>query len=87
MTSDKEEDDAAARGQGMLPSHYMRRLRPENYSDTADRVDYELGAALLAFHLDTITERNQTHGFEIFCRKLCERVICPKPRRYPATTR
>lgn len=80
MTSDKEEDDAAARGQGMLPSHYMRRLRPENYSDTADRVDYELGAALLAFHLDTITERNQTHGFEIFCRKLCERVICPNLR-------
>lgn len=58
----------------------MRRLRPEVYSDTTDRIDFELDASLLAFHLDTITTRNQTHGFEIFCRKLCERAICPNLR-------
>lgn len=30
-----------------------------------------------------LTERNQTHDFELFCRKLCERTICPNLR--PAT--
>ncbi|MEE9876873.1 MAG: hypothetical protein PBU97_09805 [Stenotrophomonas maltophilia] len=38
---------------------------------------------VLSHHLDTLTERNQTHDFEPFCRKLCERVICPNLR--PAT--
>ena len=33
---------------------------------------------------DSITSRNQTHDFEIFCRKLCERTICPNLK--PATT-
>src|SRR5690606_17969323 len=37
----------------------------------------------LEYLLDTITARNQTHEFEIFCRKLCERTICPNLK--PAT--
>ena len=63
----------------------MRRLRPEYYSDTVDRTIYQLDAPTLAYHLDTITARNQTHAFEIFCRKLCERTICPnlKPSTGP----
>ena len=54
----------------------MRQLRPENYSDTTERTAYLLDAAVFDHHLDTITSRNQTHNFEIFCRKLCERAIC-----------
>lgn len=65
------------------PSAFMRRLRPEYYSDTADRTTYQLDAPTLEYHLDTITARNQTHDFEIFCRKLCERTICPNLK--PAT--
>jgi len=65
---------------GISPSEFMRSLRPEYYSDTADRAAYELDAATLAFQLDTITERNETHDFELFCRKLCERAICPNLR-------
>ncbi len=67
----------------VLPSAFMRRLRPEYYSDTADRTTYQLDAPTLEYHLETITARNQTHAFEIFCRKLCERTICPNLK--PAT--
>jgi hypothetical protein len=55
----------------------MRGLRPEYYSDTADRTMYRLDAGLLEYHLESITSRNQHHDFEIFCRKLCQRTICP----------
>ncbi|MEO8259865.1 MAG: hypothetical protein ABI868_21150 [Acidobacteriota bacterium] len=61
----------------------MRQLRPEFYSDTVDRTTYQLDAPRLEFHLETITARSQTHDFEIFCRKLCERTICPNLK--PAT--
>lgn len=54
----------------------MRQLRPENYSDTTERTSYLLDPAVFGHYLDTITSRNQTHDFEIFCRKLCERAIC-----------
>lgn len=70
---------------GQSPSEFMRQLRPELYSDTSDRTTYLLDAATLEYRLDTITARNQTHDFEIFCRKLCERTICPnlKPSTGP----
>ncbi|UCV05914.1 tetratricopeptide repeat protein [Dechloromonas denitrificans] len=61
----------------------MRQLRPELYSDSTSRTSHRLKPEILSHHLDTITERNQTHDFEIFCRKLCERTICPNLR--PAT--
>lgn len=67
----------------VAPSTFMRQLRPEYYSDTAERTTYQLDAPTLEYHLDTITARNQTHEFEIFCRKLCERTICPNLK--PAT--
>ncbi len=62
------------------PSRFMRELRPEYYSDTQDRVGYRLDTATFDHHLDTITDRNQTHDFELFARKLCERTICPNLR-------
>jgi hypothetical protein len=65
------------------PSQFMRQLRPELYSDSASRDMHQLKAEVLSHHLDTITERNETHDFELFCRKLCERAICPNLR--PAT--
>lgn len=65
------------------PSEFMRQLRPALYSDTSDRTTYLLDATTLEYRLDTITARNQTHDFELFCRKLCERTICPNLK--PAT--
>jgi hypothetical protein len=64
----------------LTPSAFMRQRRPENYSDTTERTSYLLDAAVFDHHLDTITSRNRTHDFEIFCRKLCERAICPNLR-------
>jgi hypothetical protein len=74
---------AEAKKVGLAPSEFMRQLRPELYSDTSDRTAYLLDGATLEYSLDTITARNQTHDFEIFCRKLCERTICPNLK--PAT--
>ena len=64
----------------LKPSQYMRGLRPEYYSDTQNRDAYELDQSTLEYHLDTLTDRNETHDFEIFVRKLCERAICPNLR-------
>lgn len=61
----------------------MRQLRPELYLDTSDRATYLLDAMTIEYCLDAVTARNQTHDFEIFCRKLCERTICPNLK--PAT--
>ncbi|SDC02969.1 hypothetical protein SAMN05216185_101229 [Pseudomonas guariconensis] len=65
------------------PSQFMRQLRPELYSDSSDQFEHGLRAEILSHHLETITDRNETHDFELFCRKLCERTICPNLR--PAT--
>ncbi len=68
--------------QKITPSQFMRELRPEYYSDTKDQVEYLLDTPILEYQLDSITSRNQTHGFEVFCRKLCERTICPNLRAH-----
>lgn len=65
------------------PSAFMRQMRPGLYSDSTSRDQHQLKSEILSHHLDTITERNETHDFELFCRKLCERTICPNLR--PAT--
>ncbi|WP_269621423.1 hypothetical protein [Zhongshania sp. BJYM1] len=70
------------RTEKVSPSQFMRTLRPECYSDTEDRIAYLLDSHTLEYHLDSITSRNQTHDFEIFCRKLCERTVCPNLRAH-----
>lgn len=74
--------DDLAPTQKIFPSQFMRKLRPEYYSDTQDRVAYLLDDPVLEYHLESITSRNQTQDFEIFCRKLCERTICPNLRAH-----
>lgn len=70
----------ASQTERISPSQFMRELRPEYYSDTEDQAAYVLDAPILEYRLDTVTSRNETHGFELFCRKLCERTICPNLR-------
>lgn len=72
--------DSNGDSHGILPSKFMRDRRPEIYSDSTGRTGYELDAAVFDHHLETLTRRNQTHDFETFCRKLCERAICPNLR-------
>ncbi len=66
--------------QGIKPSAFMRQLHPEYFSDSARRPAINLKPNQLEYYLSTITARNQTHDFELFCRKLCERAICPDLR-------
>lgn len=81
MTDDTVEDAGDERERDRIsPSQYMRARRPEHYSDTNDRAAYALDKATFEFHLNSLTSRNETHDFEIFCRKLCERTICPHLR-------
>lgn len=68
---------------GMKPSEYMRIARPELFSDSQGRSAYRLDYAVLDHHLETITSRNQQQAFELFCRDLCSRLICPNLK--PAT--
>lgn len=80
MRDSRSSNEDDAHPAGVLPSAFMRQLRPEIYSDTEGRADYQLDAPLLEYHLETLTQRNQSHDFEIFCRKLCEKAICPNLR-------
>ncbi len=64
----------------LSPSAYLRQRRPELYSDSAQREAYVLDRRVFDHHLDTLTSRNETHDFELFSRKLCERTICPNLR-------
>lgn len=58
-------------------------MRPEYDSDTFERTTYQLDRPVLNYQLESITARKETHDFEVFRRKLCERTICANPR--PAT--
>ena len=81
MTDSASDDsDEALVKTGISPSAFMRKLRPEYYSDTKPDTSSTLSASALEYHLESITSRNQTHEFEVFCRKLCERTICPNLR-------
>jgi hypothetical protein len=75
-----EDGDDGSMPERVLPSAFMRELRPEYYSDTVEHPSYVLSAPVFEYHLESLTSRNQTHDFEIFCRKLCERTICPNLR-------
>jgi hypothetical protein len=58
----------------------MREWRPYLFSDSGRLGAYKLDRSVFSHWLDTLTERNQHKDFEIFCRHLCERVICPNLR-------
>ncbi len=73
--ADGLQDEVQTPKGGLSPSQFMRQLRPEHYSDSKACTNYVLDAPLLEYHLESLTQRNQTHAFEIFCRKLCERAI------------
>lgn len=62
------------------PSEMMRARRPYLYSDSEFTDAYRLSESELSHHLDTLTNRNQHKDFEVFCRKLSERELCPNLR-------
>ncbi len=62
------------------PSEMMRVRRPYLYSDSECTDAYRLSESELSHHLNTLTDRNQHKEFEVFCRKLSERELCPNLR-------
>lgn len=66
----------------MNPNHYspkefLRARRPERFSDSIIEEMNNLDRSILEYHLDTLTNRNQERDFELFCRRIAEREICP----------
>ncbi len=59
------------------PSDFMRVRRPELYSDSVEVEELLLERSRLEYHLDTLTSRNEDKPFEHYCRRLCEKLICP----------
>lgn len=68
MSDDRIEDGAGEpAAERPTPAGFMRKLRPELYSDTVDRPLYVLDRPMLEFQLETMTSRNEHQRFEIFC--------------------
>lgn len=64
----------------LSPGQFIRRRRPELFSDSETVARPLLSQATLEYHLDTLTSRKQETEFEYFCRRLCEKEICPNLR-------
>jgi len=62
------------------PAEYMRRTRPELFSDSVDATESTLDRGYFEYHLETLTSRSQEHAFEKFARRLAEVEICPNLR-------
>jgi len=61
----------------LKPSDFLRKRRPDQYSDSVVKKESNLTSDLLEYHLDTLTNRSQEKEFEHFSRRLCEKVLCP----------
>ncbi|WP_411752817.1 hypothetical protein [Serratia sp. (in: enterobacteria)] len=56
---------------------FLKRRRPERFSDSTIREIGTLDRVVLEHFLSTLNTRNQELQFEDFAKKICEKVICP----------
>lgn len=63
-----------------MPSSYMRRTRPQLFSDSVPEPDIELSRDVLSYHLESLTSQKQEAAFEGFAHRLCEKFITPHLR-------
>lgn len=61
----------------LRPTEFMRARHPELFPDTEIVHEPRLGREVFEYQLETLTTRKQEAEFENFCRRLCEREICP----------
>lgn len=59
------------------PKEFLRRRRPENFSDSVVTEIGVLERPVLEHFLAKLNTRNQELQFEDFAKKLCEKIICP----------
>lgn len=64
----------------LTPSEWMRKRRPNLFSDTYSQEIPQVSRTHFEYQLKTLTSRKQEYQFEHFCRKLAEREICPNLR-------
>ena len=70
----------------MSPQDFLRKRRPNKFSDSVTAQKSNLNRATLENHLLKLTSRNEQDTFEEFAVSLCELEICPniKPNTGPA---
>ena len=59
------------------PKEFLKRRRPEKFSDSSIRETGSLDRVVLEHFLSTLNIRNQELQFEDFAKKICEKIICP----------
>ena len=59
------------------PREFLKKRRPERFSDTLRMDESTLDRALLEYHLEKLTSRGQEKDFELFARHLAQKEICP----------
>jgi hypothetical protein len=59
------------------PSAFMRARRPEQFSDSRMADAPPLEKSFFEYHLETLTSRSDEKSFELFCRRLAQKEICP----------
>jgi hypothetical protein len=64
----------------LSPKEFLRRRRPERFSDTRSAAGPLLDRTTLEYQLETLTSRSQETDFQNFAFKLAQRVICPNLR-------
>lgn len=61
----------------IIPKELLKARRPERFSDSVVQEIPELDTRMFEYHLDTLTNREQSREFENFARKLAQKTICP----------
>jgi hypothetical protein len=56
---------------------FLKRRRPEKFSDSSIRETGCLDRVVLEHFLSTLSTRNQELQFEDFAKKICEKIVCP----------
>ncbi len=59
------------------PSDFLRKRRPEQYSDSVALEEPTLNIPILEQHFLSITGHSEEPSFEYFDRKLLEKEVCP----------
>jgi len=68
---------ASSEQEKFSPREFLRGRRPESFSDTTVEESSTIDRSVLDYHLESLTSRGQEGDFEVFCRRLAEREICP----------
>lgn len=61
----------------LSPGDFLRKRRPERFSDSIRKNVGRLDRAVLEYQLSIINRKSMELAFETFAKQLCEKTICP----------